>query len=123
MPEGEQPAFGFNCNTGYDNDDWVVAWGEHASAEDRKLFSDVREWIRNQLSEFVGEDVNELTAIYGSYIPMKESYCIKTCFCVIQVLESTTAVVCVRCTPTKCRRMHLALSTSWTSRVWMSHGR
>jgi hypothetical protein len=73
-PESSQPAFGYNCNTGHDNDDWVVPFTAK-TREDRKTFAAVQEWIRKQLSEFLGEDVNELTAIYGAREYHRGSVC------------------------------------------------
>jgi hypothetical protein len=73
-PEGSQPAFGINCNTGHDNDDWVVPF--HAeTAKDSEAFAKIQEWIRLQLSQFTGEDVNELTAIYGAREYHRGSIC------------------------------------------------
>jgi len=73
-PESSQPAFGINCNTGYDNDDWIVSFTPK-SAEDRKTFQAVQRWIQKQLAEWTGEDVNELTAIYGARQYHRGSIC------------------------------------------------
>lgn len=58
QPESSQPAFGFNCNTGYDNDDWVTT-------PPRELTEGVRDHIQQLLKEWTGQNVNENTAMYG----------------------------------------------------------
>jgi hypothetical protein len=57
-PESSQPAFGLNCNTGYDNDDWIVN-------PDPGPLSAVTEHIRQLLSDWTGQNVNEKTSVYG----------------------------------------------------------
>ena len=59
---------------GYDNDDWIVSFTPK-SAEDRKTFQAVQRWIQKQLAEWTGEDVNELTAIYGARQYHRGSIC------------------------------------------------
>jgi hypothetical protein len=73
-PESSQPAFGINCNTGHDNDDWVVSF-QPETKEDEKAFAEIEEWIRKKLSKFTGEDVNERTAIYGAREYHRGSIC------------------------------------------------
>jgi len=68
-PEAGQPVFGFHCNTGHDNDDWVVDMPHD------ELFRQVREWIRLQLSEWTGQNVNEQTSIYGAREYHRGSIC------------------------------------------------
>eukprot|EP00928_Gymnodinium_smaydae_P004758 TRINITY_DN11623_c1_g1_i1.p1 TRINITY_DN11623_c1_g1~~TRINITY_DN11623_c1_g1_i1.p1 ORF type:complete len:440 (-),score=57.93 TRINITY_DN11623_c1_g1_i1:55-1374(-) len=63
-PEYSQPAFGMHCNTGHDNDDWQVPYVPRTS-EDKRLFEDVKEWIRKQLADWTGQQISENTAIYG----------------------------------------------------------
>ena len=73
-PEFSQPVFGFNCNTGYDNDDWVIPY--HArTAEEKANFAAVEEWIRSQLAAWTGQDVNERTSIYGARQYHRGSVC------------------------------------------------
>lgn len=57
-PESSQPAFGMNCNTGYDNDDWVIH-------PDEAVLNPVEEHIRQKLADWTGQNVNERTALYG----------------------------------------------------------
>jgi hypothetical protein len=73
-PEASQPAFGFNCNTGHDNDDWVVPY-QPDDDESRKTFAAVKEWIRKELSAWIKRDVNEQTAIYGAREYHRGSVC------------------------------------------------
>lgn len=73
-PESSQPAFGYNCNTGHDNDDWVVSFQPNTQ-EDQKIHAAVKEWIRSNLAKWTGEDVNELTAIYGAREYHRGSVC------------------------------------------------
>lgn len=69
VPEEGQPAFGFHCNTGHDNDDY------HVVIPHDELFGEVREWIRGQLSEWTGQNVNEETSIYGAREYHRGSIC------------------------------------------------
>lgn len=57
-PETGQPAFGMDCNTGYDNDDWLVRPDERALAA-------VEHYIMQQLRDWTGQNVNERTSAYG----------------------------------------------------------
>ena len=57
-PEPSQPAFGLNCNTGYDNDDWIV----HGDSSAQEAVSN---FIMQQLKEWTGQNVNERTSLYG----------------------------------------------------------
>merc|ERR1711957_849865 len=57
-PEMSQPAFGMNCNTGYDNDDWVVN-------PDYDVLKSVENFIMKELQKWTGQNVNEKTAVYG----------------------------------------------------------
>jgi hypothetical protein len=68
-PEEGQPTFGFHCNTGHDNDDY------HVEIPHDELFGEVREWIRLQLSEWTGQNVNEQTSIYGAREYHRGSIC------------------------------------------------
>jgi hypothetical protein len=74
QPEMSQPAFGYNCNTGHDNDDWVVVYNP-LTESDTKAFAQLKEWIRKQLSKWLGEDVNENTAVYGAREYHRGSVC------------------------------------------------
>lgn len=73
-PESSQPAFGFNCNTGYDNDDWVVPY-RPITEEDGRQFAALSEWIRAALSQWTGQNVNERTAVYGARQYHRGSIC------------------------------------------------
>lgn len=73
-PETSRPAFGIHCNTGHDNDDWVIPYTS-SSKEDQEVFAGVKEWIRLQLAEWTGQEVNELTAIYGARQYHRGSIC------------------------------------------------
>jgi hypothetical protein len=63
-PESSQPAFAYNCNTGFDNDDWVVPFSQDDD-EARGLHADMERWVRARLGQWTGQDVNEHTATYG----------------------------------------------------------
>jgi hypothetical protein len=74
VPESSQPAFGYNCNTGHDNDDWVIPY-RATSGKERPMFEAVQEFVRVALSEWLGEEVDELTAVYGAREYHRGSIC------------------------------------------------
>jgi hypothetical protein len=41
VPESSQPAFGYNCNTGHDNDDWVVSY-QPLTQDDTVAFAELQ---------------------------------------------------------------------------------
>lgn len=64
VPEAGETAFGLHCNTGHDNDDWIVPFRPE-SPELQEPVALARKYLMQLLSEWTGQDVNENTVVYG----------------------------------------------------------
>lgn len=73
LPEDSSPATGRHCNNAFNNDDWVLPWGDYPDIRDTIL--EIREWLRPLLEEWSGVDLEPACIVYGIRTYHRGSVC------------------------------------------------